>query len=287
MNRAPWITNIIPVFTISGIGIICWYLIAFFLNMHEIRPKTGEVSLLQMFYETMNQTRPTLPAPHQIVADLWESISKWKLSSPKNILYHTWITAGSALLGSMIGTLFGLFLAILIVHSKTLDKALLPWIVISQTIPILAIAPIIIIVLGGIGIVGLVPKVFIAMYLCFFPITIGALQGLKSPQKLQFELMHTYAASSLSTLFLLRIPACLPYLFSSLKIAIASGLVGTIVAELPTGAQAGLGAKLLTASYYGNVVQLWSVLTMASLLGVLLVALVNIIEKLVVRKKYL
>lgn len=129
---------------------------------------------------------------------------------------------------------------------KTLDKALLPWIVASQTVPVLAIAPIVLIILGSLGITGLLPKAVIAMYLCFFPVTVAMVQGLRSPQRLEMELLHTYATGKVDTFWLLRLPASLPFLFPAFRVAIASGLVGTMVAELPTGAQAGLGARLLT-----------------------------------------
>lgn len=89
----------------------------------------------------------------------------------------------------------------------------------------------------------------------------------------------------MDTFWLLRLPASLPFLFPAFRVAIASGLVGTMVAELPTGAQAGLGARLLTGSYYGNTVQIWSALVMASLLGLLLTAMVSLIERLVMRTR--
>jgi NitT/TauT family transport system permease protein len=195
------------------------------------------------------------------------------------------VTASAALTGFVMGIVLGLLLAVCIVHSQTLDKALLPWIVASQTIPVLAIAPIVLIILGSLGITGLLPKAVIAMYLCFFPVTVAMVQGLRAPQKLEMELMHTYAAGQVDTFWLLRLPSSLPYLFPAFRVAIASGLVGTMVAELPTGAQAGLGARLLTGSYYGNTIQIWSALVMASLLGLFLTAMVSLVEHLVMRTR--
>jgi NitT/TauT family transport system permease protein len=176
-------------------------------------------------------------------------------------------------------------LAAAIVHSRTLDRALLPWIVASQTVPVLAIAPIVLVILGSLGFSGIAPKATIAMYLCFFPVTVAMVQGLRAPQRSEIELLHTYAASRLQAFWLLRLPSALPYLFPSLRVAIAAGVVGAMVAELPTGAQAGLGARLLTGSYYGNTVGIWSALVMSALLGLGLTLAVAGVERLVLGQR--
>lgn len=279
----------LPVGVVIAIAVAFWYLLAVGLNAQGAIERTlapaGDWSWRDLFYTTLNMTRPVLPAPHQILADIWASLTKWPITSPRNLLLHTWVTASAALTGFVMGVVFGLLLAIGIVHSRTLDKALLPWIVASQTVPVLAIAPIVLIILGSLGITGLLPKATIAMYLCFFPVTIATVQGLRSPQKMEMELVHTYAASRIDTFWMVRLPSALPYLFPAFRVAIASGLVGTMVAELPTGAQAGLGARLLTGSYYGNTIQIWSALVMASLLGLLLTALVSLTEYGVMKRR--
>jgi NitT/TauT family transport system permease protein len=155
----------------------------------------------------------------------------------------------------------------------------------SQSIPVLAIAPIVLVILGTMGFSGVAPKAVIAMYLCFFPVTVAMVQGLRSPQRIELEMLHTYAASAWQTLWLLRLPAALPFVFPALRVGIAAGLVGAMVAELPTGAQAGLGARLLTGSYYGNTVQIWSALVISALLGLLLTGLVAAVEHLVLRQR--
>jgi NitT/TauT family transport system permease protein len=231
--------------------------------------------------------RPVLPSPHQVAADLWASLVDWPLDSPRNLLYHVAVTAQSTLVGFVFGTLLGIVLAAAIVHSRTLDRALLPWIVASQTVPVLAIAPIVLVILGTLGFSGVAPKAAIAMYLCFFPVTVAMVQGLRSPQRIETELMHTYAASRRQAFWMLRLPAALPFLFPSLRVAIAAGLVGAMVAELPTGAQAGLGARLLTGSYYGNTVGIWSALVMSALLGLALTGAVAAIERLALRQRRL
>jgi NitT/TauT family transport system permease protein len=165
-----------------------------------------------------------------------------------------------------------------IVHVRTLDRSLMPWIIASQTVPILAIAPMVIVIMANIGITGLIPKAIISMYLCFFPVAIGMVKGLRSPDPLQLDLMRTYNASRWDVFWKLRVPASVPFLFASLKVAIAISLVGAIVGELPSGALAGLGARMLSGSYYGQMVQIWSALFMAAILGMLMVYAIAGIE---------
>jgi NitT/TauT family transport system permease protein len=169
-------------------------------------------------------------------------------------------------------------------HVRTLDRSLMPWIIASQTIPILAIGPMIIIVLGNIGITGVIPKAIISGYLSFFPVTIGMVKGLRSPDTLQLDLMHTYNARESQLFRKLRWPSSMPFLFASLKVSIAISLVGAIVGELPTGATAGLGARLLTGSYYGQTIQIWSALLMAALLGAGMVYGVGGVERFTVKR---
>src|SRR5262249_60048517 len=120
------------------------------------------------------------------------------------------------------------------------------------TLPILAMAPVVIVVLGNLGLTGLFPKAVISMYLCFFPVAIGMVKGLRSPDPLQLDLMRTYSATPTQTFWKLRWPASMGFLFPSLKVAIAISLVGAIVGELPTGAQEGLSARLLSGAFYGR-----------------------------------
>ena len=278
-----------PVLLVLGCVLLLWYVGVVGLNANGViervlADKPGWTTA-DLVAATMTMERPVLPAPHQVAVDLYSSLVDWPLDSPRNLLFHTAVTAQSTLVGFVLGTLLGVLLATAIVHSRTLDRALLPWIVASQTVPVLAIAPIVLVILGSLGLSGIAPKAAIAMVLCFFPVTVAMIQGLRSPQRIETELMHTYAATKLQALWLLRLPAALPFLFPSLRIAIAAGLVGAMVAELPTGAQAGLGARLLTGSYYGNTVGIWSALVLSALLGLTLTAAVAGVEKLVMRKR--
>ena len=278
----------LPLTFVVGLIIIVWYAAAVRLNAPQLidgYERRGETwTFGRLVDDAWSMERPVLPAPHQIIADLDQSIRGQKITSRRSLVYHSWVTLSSTLLGFVMGTAFGILLAVGIVHVPTLDRSLLPWIIASQTIPILAIAPMIIVVLGSIGLTGLLPKALISMYLCFFPVTIGMVKGLRSPDPLQLDLMRTYSASPAQTLRLLRWPAALPFLFASLKVAVAISLVGAIVGELPTGATAGLGARLLTGSYYGQTVQIWSALVMASFLAATLVGLIGLIERVVRRR---
>ena len=277
----------LPIAVVVLLIIVSWYGLTILLNA----PGAIERDLADMPWTwkdlvatTMDMKRPVLPAPHQVLLDLWGSLTGWPLHSPRNLLFHTAVTAQSTLVGFVMGTVLGLVLSVCIVHSRTLDKALLPWIVASQSVPVLAIAPIVLVILGSMGLAGVAPKAVIAMYLCFFPVTVAMVAGLRAPQRIETELMHTYAASRLQAFWLLRLPSALPYLFPSLRVAIAAGLVGAMVAELPTGAQAGLGARLLTGSYYGNTVGIWSALVLSALLGLVLTFAVAAVERLVIRR---
>ncbi|MDP3616770.1 MAG: ABC transporter permease [Rhodoferax sp.] len=269
--------------------LLVWYGAAWALNapgvIERVLPQDGAWTWRDLLEATMVMQRPLLPAPHQVALDLWSSLRDWPLDSPRNLLYHVAVTAESTLWGFVMGTVLGLVLSVCIVHSRTLDRALLPWIVASQTVPVLAIAPIVLVILGSLGFAGVAPKAVIAMYLCFFPVTVAMVQGLRSPQRMETEMLHTYAASRWQALWLLRLPAALPFLFPALRVGIAAGLVGAMVAELPTGAQAGLGARLLTGSYYGNTVQIWSALVMSALLGLTLTTLVAGVERVVLRHR--
>jgi NitT/TauT family transport system permease protein len=278
-----------PVLVMLLAAVLLWYGGAVWLNapgaIERVLPPNGAWTWRELLDATLNMQRPVLPTPYQVGAEFWSSLVDWPMDSPRNLLFHVAVTAESTLWGFVMGTALGLVLAVLIVHSRTLDRALLPWIVASQTVPVLAIAPIVLVILGSLGFAGVAPKAVIAMYLCFFPVTVAMVQGLRSPQRIETEMLHTYAATRWQALWLLRLPASLPFLFPALRVGIAAGLVGAMVAELPTGAVAGLGARLLTGSYYGNTVQIWSALVMSALLGLTLTTVVAGIERLVLRRR--
>jgi len=224
------------------------------------------------------QERPRLPAPHQVAAELWDSVVAKKITSKRSLVYHGWITLSATLMGFAIGAGLGILLAVGIVHSKVMDKSVMPWAIVSQTIPIIALAPMIVVVLYSIGLQGLFPKAVISAYLSFFPVVVGMVKGLRSPDMAQLDLLKTYSASASQGFWKLRLPASMPYLFASLKIAIAAAMVGAIVGELPVQG-GGLGNRMLTGSYYGQTIQIWSALFAAAILAASLVALISAIQR--------
>ncbi|MYZ48598.1 ABC transporter permease [Propylenella binzhouense] len=278
----------VPVLVVC-LGILAiWYVAAVALNAPFQRDAFARAkaspTTLEFVAATLAQDRPVLPSPHQVAEELWKTTVTVRPSSKRSLVYHGWVTLSSTLLGFLMGTLLGVALAVAILHSRTLDKSLMPWIVASQTIPILAIAPMVIVVLNAVGITGLVPKAAISTYLSFFPVTVGMVKGLRSPEPIHLDLMRTYSASRAQLFWKLRWPASVPFLFTSMKVAVAASLVGAIVGEMPTGAVAGLGARLLSGSYYGQTVQIWAALLAAALLASVLVAIVGLADRIVRRR---
>jgi NitT/TauT family transport system permease protein len=281
--------RVLPVAVVALALLVLWYGGAIILNQPQAitqleRDGIQDPGFWQVAAAAFEAKRPVLPTPERIVADIYESLTRWPVDNVRNLLLHTGVTASSALSGVVMGTVLGMILAVGIVTVRTLDRSLLPWVIASQTIPILAIAPMIVVVLGNMGFTGLLPKAIISMYLCFFPVTIGMVKGLRSADRLAMDLMRTYNATPAQVFWKLRLPSAMPYFFASLKVAIAISLVGAIVGELPTGSQSGLGSRLLSGSYYGQTVQIWSALVMASLLSVVLVFIVGRAEKAVVHR---
>ncbi|ANH05095.1 ABC transporter permease [Shinella sp. HZN7] len=280
--------RLLPISTVLLALVALWYVFVVVLNAPFERDQAaragGTIGFAELLPKTMAQERPVLPAPHQVFAELWDTTVNKAVTSRRSLVYHAWITLSATLVGFAMGALLGILLAIAIVHNRAMDRSLMPWVIASQTIPILAIAPMIIVVLNAIGISGLMPKALISTYLSFFPIVVGMVKGLRSPEQIQLDLMHTYNASSAQTFWKLRWPASMPYLFTSLKVAVAISLVGAIVGELPTGAAAGLGARLLAGSYYGQTVQIWAALFMAAAVAALLVIVVGFAHGLVLKR---
>ena len=277
--------KVTPVMTVILVIIALWYGGAAFLNAPWERDQAeragAELSFTTMLANTMAQERPVLPAPHQVAMEIWDTTVQKKITSKRSLVYHAWITLSATLLGFAMGVVLGIALAIGITHNRVMDLSVMPWVIASQTVPILAVAPMIIVVLYNIGVSGLIAKASISAYLSFFPIVVGMVKGLRSPDAMQLDLMRTYNASAFEIFWKLRWPSALPYLFTSLKIAIAIALVGAIIGELPTGAQGGFGARMLNGSYYGQVLIIWSALIGAAICAGLMVGLIGLAQRLV------
>jgi NitT/TauT family transport system permease protein len=295
-------SKIFAILVLVAVLIVIWYLAAIGLNAPVILDRLSRDNITPGFFDLVLQTwsynRPVLPAPHQVAIDLFNSTLMLAPANKRSLIYHAWITLSATLLGFVMGTVLGIALAIFIVHNAAANRSLMPWIIASQTVPILAVAPVIVVLvfnlLTGQSLIAqllrlnaesaqLVSKGVISMYLSFFPVVVGMVKGLRSPELIQLDLMRTYSATGAQTLRLLRWPAAVPFLFASMKVGVAASLVGAIVAELPTGAQSGIGAKLLIGSYNGQMIQIWSALILASILAGVLVAIVGLIERIAVQ----
>lgn len=190
-------------------------------------------------------------------------------------------TMQEAVVGFIIGALLGFALGVIFVHSSLLERGLVPYVVASQTIPILAIAPMVVIWLQA----GWWSVAIIAAYLTFFPVTINTLRGLRSPDPRALELMRSYAASRWTTLWKVRFPAALPYIFTALKISATTSVVGAIIGELPTGISTGLGGAILNfAQYYiSGPPKLWATIVIAALVGIVFFLAVTVSESALLR----
>jgi len=289
MNKIRDFWNLVgPIFTILLIITAIWYASAVWLNSawayDKAKRANVSISFSEMVSDTMIQEKPLLPSPHQVIKEIYKTTVLKKVTSKRSLIWHGWITLSATLLGFAFGTALGIILAVGIVFSKSMDMSVMPWVITSQTIPILAIAPMIIVALNAVGVSGLLPKAIISMYLSFFPVVVGMVKGLRSPDQMQLDQMRTWSAPKTTSFWKLRLPSSMPYLFASLKIGVAASLVGAIVGELPTGAVAGLGARLLAGSYYGQTIQIWSALICAAILAASLVAIIGVIERITLRK---
>jgi NitT/TauT family transport system permease protein len=271
---------VLPIATVVAVILALWYLAAAMMNAELQRDAFSnagqtEYSTRDLVVASLNMERPKLPAPHQIVSELYRLVFATAPTSKRSLVYHGWITLEETLIGFAVGAILGIGLAVLVVSLGWLERSAMPWIVASQTIPIIALAPMIVMILSQFNITGVAPKAAIAAYLCFFPITVGMVKGFRSPEPLQLDLMRTYSATRAQTFLKLRAPASAPYFFASMKIGAAAALVGAIVAEVTKSEDGGLGARLLAGSYYGQTVQIWAALFTAAALSAVLVGLIG------------
>lgn len=286
-----------PILIVLLAIVVVWYAAAIGMNapwQNDVyrRANVVDVPFTQYVADTWNQEKPVLPTAHQVFGELFRLTVLTDPTKPRSLVFHAWVTFSATALGFLMGSVLGIGLAVMIVHNEAMNRSLMPWIVASQTIPILALAPLIVVIgfnifTGTLGIptdpARLMSKAIISAYLSFFPVAVGMVKGLRSPEAIQLDLMHTYSATPNQTFWKLRWPAAMPFLFASLKVGVAASLVGAIVGELPTGAVAGLGARLLAGSYYSQTIQIWAALFAASILAAMLVIAVGVVERLVNR----
>ena len=283
MNRAR------PILTVLLGILVIWYLAAVWMNatwVFDQAERAGTpVTWAEAIPQTMAQDRPLLPPPHQVGAELWKGLFGQAVTSKRSLVYHGYVTFKGTMMGFGLGIVAGVLLAMAIVRFRVMDMGLMPWAIISQTIPIVALAPMIITLSSQLGLTGRdVPKAIIAAYLSFFPVLVSMVKGLRSPDQMQLDLLKTWGATEGQTFRKLRLPASMPYFFASLKVAVAAALVGTIVGELPTGAVEGLGARMLLGSQYGEPLITWAALFASAILAGILILAVGLVERLANRR---
>ncbi len=303
--------NAFPVLVVLAAIVGLWYLAVAPMNIRTaldqaeragavIQPEGGRARLEVSVWRLMatnsehisagyDLERPRLPTPAQVGRELWKTTGEMalrgKAMSKRSLIYHASVTLKSTLWGFLLGTFLGIAGAVAIVHSRVMDMSVMPWAIISQTIPIVALAPMIIVLSSQLGIEDRgVPKAIISAYLCYFPVLVGMVKGLRAPSSSQLDLLRTYSASQWETFVKLRLPASVPYLFTSLKIGIASALVGTIVGELPTGAISGLGARILIGDQFGTPLAIWAALFAAAMLAGILVTLLDFAQRITLKR---
>ena len=279
----------LPILTVVLAILAAWYVAAALMNAPLQRDQYAnagrtDYSTRDLIVDSLNMERPKLPGPHQIVVELYRLVFMTPPMSKRSLVYHGIITFEETVIGFLIGAVLGIGLAVVIVSVKWLERSMMPWIVASQTVPIIALAPMIVVILYQFNITGIAPKAAIAAYLSFFPITVGMVKGFRSPDPLQLDLMRTFSATRVQTFMKLRAPASAPLFFASMKIGAAAALVGAVVAEVTKSEDGGLGARLLAGSYYGQTVQIWAALFAAAALSAALVGLVGLVGRITERR---
>lgn len=302
--------SLFPVIAVLGVLLALWWLAVAPMNIRpalDVAERGGavvvpegsvarrEVSVWRLMVANRGQValgysleRPRLPTPTQVGQELWKTTGamaqRGRAWSKRSLIYHGWITLQSTLWGFLLGTTVGILGAIAIVYSRVAEMSLMPWAIISQTIPIVALAPMIIVLSGQLGVDGRgLPKAVISAYLCFFPVLVSMVKGLRAPSLSELDLLKTYSATGLQSFLKLRLPSSVPYLFTALKVGIAAALVGTIVGELPTGAISGLGARILIGDQFGTPLAIWSALFAAAILAGSLVTLLDLLQRVTLR----
>lgn len=227
----------------------------------------------------------SMPHVTQIIGSLFEPSRRGAEESlGMFLLAASWVTFKEAVVGFAAGGIIGFGLGLLFVRSSLAERGLMPWVVASQTVPLLAIAPMVVLWAGKANMPLWVAVAAIAAFLSFFPVTINTVRGLRSPPPTATELFRSYASTPGQEFVKLRVPAALPYLFTGLKVAAGASVVGTIVGELPSGLPDGLGRQLLTFAYYylSGPEKLYAAVLFSALLGIVFVSLVALAERLVI-----
>jgi NitT/TauT family transport system permease protein len=281
-------SRLLPPLVIFGLLVLAWYGFAAYFNLQYLNIHENDVdptgwahtSAWHKLIDAWSTSQPTMPTPVQTIGDFLNRLRQGY--NPDNGLWVDLLWTGRvAVFGFLLGTAIAIVLAVLFVSSRMLARSLLPYVIVSQTIPVVALVPPIMLTLG----LGLRSEVIISAYLAFFSITISAYKGLQSVEPLAFELMRSYAARPWQVFLKLRLPAALPFICTGMKVGVTASLVGAIIAELPFGSPTGLGARLLVATTYDETIAWWSTMLAASVLGIVAFAAISFAERLVIKRR--
>ena len=243
-------------------------------------------------WETAGWTWPfavnstTMPHLHDVVAAFWQPTTTGGPPLIRSLLNAAWFTGKEALAGFLLGGTIGFLLAVVLSQSRFLERGIIPYIVASQTVPILAIAPMVVVGLGSKGVAGWKAVAILAAYLTFFPVAINTLRGLHSVDPRAVELMHSYAATRWRVLWRLRVPSSVPYIFTALKISATASVIGAIIGETPASIQSGLGGAIVNFNQYYSLEPtfLWATNVVCAALGIFFFLVVAVTERLVLRR---
>ena len=239
-------------------------------------------------------------AENRAMPHISEMLSRFGRSEIRNsdrtvfdaVVSGAWYSFRIALAGLALGTVIGFGLAVLMARFRIVERGLLPWLIVSQTVPLIALAPLVASWGGRLHIGGFVwqrwmSAAIIAAFLAFFPMAVGALRGLSSPPAASVELMDSYAAPWRATLFKLRIPAAVPFLVPAFRLAANAAVVGTVIAEISTGLRGGIGRLVLEymREATGDPAKVYTAVIGASVMGLVMAGLVALLENLVTRNR--
>lgn len=248
--------------------------------VHYSQPACG-TTLMECFYALPQHP---VPFPHWIAQRLGPFFGRYPLADERNVVRATLYTTMGTVSALLLGGALGIVLAVLFVIFRPLERALLPWAIASQTIPIIALVPVLLLVLGNFGITiqtSLLPTALVGAYLCFFPVVVSTTKGLRAVDPLVLDLMRSYAANRFEIFRQVRLPAATPFLFTGLKLGMAAALVGALVAETESNNRRGLGYQILGQVQSGSVADVWILLFISALLGIVLVGTVNVAQRLI------
>lgn len=223
------------------------------------------IILWELFIKFFSVPEYLLPAPSKIFVEFEKNY--------QILLTHINVTFFESLMGFLLGSSFGILLAILFVYSKTLEMSLYPYAIALKNVPIVALAPLLIVWFGN----GIFPKIVVAAIISFFPIVVNMVEGLKSADNESFDIFKSLSASEKQIFFKLRFPSSLPFLFAGLKLSATLAVVGAIVAEF-AGSDKGLGFYILISSHRLETASMFLGIIASSLLGIFFFYLISFLE---------